>query len=145
MKSLILGILLVGAAAATAQDMRENAGRSLFSDQKATRVGDAVTILVVETSSATNDAKTSTSRASDISLNASGKVGASGMPDVTAGVGTGNSFKGEGGTSRSGSVRAKLTAQVDSVLANGNLLINGNRRIKLNAFERLLTFAYSSA
>ena len=51
----MLPLLLLAAvfsAAAGAQDMRENTMRSLFADQKAAHVGDAITIMVVETNSA---------------------------------------------------------------------------------------------
>jgi len=118
--------------------MRDNLGRSLFADQKANRVGDAVTILVVETSSATNGAQTSTSRSSNLSLSSTGKVGTSNLPEIGLGVGTGNDFKGEGTTSTNGSVQAKLSARVDSVLGNGNLLINGNRTIIVNGEEQTI-------
>jgi flagellar L-ring protein precursor FlgH len=120
------------------QDMRDNLSRSLFSDQKANRVGDAVTILVVETSSASNDAKTTSSRESGISLSESGKLASKSLPEIGLSVGTGNSFKGAGGTSTQGSVRAKLSARVDSVLANGNLLVNGSRTIIINGEEQLI-------
>jgi len=136
-RMIMLGVALgVMAGSASGQDMRENLSRSLFADQKATRVGDAVTILVVETNSASNDATTSSSRQSDLSLSASGKTGTSSAPDVSLGLGTQNSFKGQGSTETNGSIRAKLSARVDSVLSNGNLVINGNRTIVINGEEQ---------
>lgn len=51
-------LMLVLVSSLTGQDMRRYIGRSLFSDQKAFTRGDAVTILVVETTNASNDAKT---------------------------------------------------------------------------------------
>jgi flagellar L-ring protein FlgH len=139
-RAFMLGVALVVMGGwAAGQDMRENLNRSLFADQKATRVGDAVTILVVETNSASNDATTSSSRESNLSLSASGKTGSSSGPDVNVGLGTGNSFKGEGATATNGTVRAKLSARVDSVLTNGNLLINGNRTIVINGEEQQIT------
>jgi flagellar L-ring protein precursor FlgH len=126
------------ASMAIAQDLRQNAARSIFSDQKATRIGDAVTILVVETSSASNDAQTSASRESNLSLSGSGKTGNSTLPDLSLGLSTGNSFKGEGATSTHGSLRAQLSARVDSVLPNGNLVINGNRTIIVNGEEQTI-------
>ena len=68
----IIGILATNDA--ISQDMRENLSRSLFSDQKANHVGDAVTILVVETSSASNTAQTTASRTSNLSLTATGNL-----------------------------------------------------------------------
>ncbi len=139
MKKVMLILLTVTlGAVAQSQDMRANAARSLFADQKATRVGDAITILVVETSTASNDAKTTSSRESNISFNASGQTGTSNLPQVGLGVGTGNSFKGEGGTSTNGNIRAKLSAKIDSVFANGNLWINGTRTITVNGEEQTI-------
>jgi flagellar L-ring protein precursor FlgH len=133
--------LLICAGSALAQDMRGNIGRSLFADQKAAQTGDAVTVLVVETSSASNDASTSAERASNLSLSAAGNAGSHSMPDVSVGIGSGNSFKGEGATSSRGSVRARISARVDSVLANGNLVITGNRTIIINGEEQVITIS----
>jgi flagellar L-ring protein FlgH len=142
MKRWCVGLLSVAVVSvACAQDMRENVGRSLFSDQKATRVGDAVTVLVVESSSASNDAQTSAERESNISFSAAGQAGTSSLPDVSLGVGSGNSFKGQGATSSRGSLRAKISARVDSVLPNGNLVINGKRTIVINGEEQVITLA----
>jgi flagellar L-ring protein FlgH len=138
----VLGIIvLVIACGAMAQDMRGNVGRSLFADPKATRAGDAVMVLVVETSSASNDASTSSDRESNISMNASGKVSTSNIPDVSLGVGTVNGFKGSGATSSNGSIRAKISARVDSVLANGDLVITGHRTIIVNGEEQRITLS----
>jgi len=121
--------------------MRQNYNRSLFSDQKANRIGDAVTILVVESSSASNDSKTETSRASDISLASSGKSGSSTLLDVGASIGTGNAFKGAGSTESKGSVRAKISARVDSLFANGDLWISGNRTISINGEDQIVNIS----
>lgn len=131
-------MLLMGASTAFAQDMRGNLSRSLFSDQKANQIGDAVTVLILESTSAVNDAKTATSRGSDISLSANASTGSSSGTNIGGGIGTGNQFKGEGTTSNRGSLRAKIAAHVDSVLANGNLVINGSRSITINGEEQTL-------
>jgi len=121
--------------------MRNNIGRSLFADQKAARPGDAVLVLVVETSSASNDARTSSERESNLSLSASGKNGNSTPLDIAGGISTGGSFRGEGATSSRGSVRAKVSARVESVLPNGNLMITGNRTIIVNNEEQVITLS----
>ncbi|HTX18022.1 MAG TPA: flagellar basal body L-ring protein FlgH [Bacteroidota bacterium] len=136
--NVIIGALMFLAATALSQDMRENLSRSLFSDQKANHVGDAVTILVVETSSASNNAQTNASRESDLSLATAGNVGSKNLPSVGATIGTGNTFKGSGSTSTSGSIQAQISARVDSVLPNGNLYVNGNRTIIINGEEQTI-------
>ncbi|MCX6135303.1 MAG: flagellar basal body L-ring protein FlgH [Ignavibacteriales bacterium] len=135
-------VVLVCAAAVgsmvQAQDLRENLSRSLFSDQKANHVGDAVTVLVVEASSASNDSKTSSSRESGISLSGSAKAGATPIPDAGFNLGSGNTFKGSGATQSQGLVRASISARVDSILSNGNMWINGSRLISINGEEQVI-------
>lgn len=140
MKHFVTSVIVVTliSSALLAQDMRSSISRSLFADEKASRLGDVITILVVEASSASNNAKTSTTRESDISLNGSGKVGAKPLPDAGMNIGTGNKFNGEGSTTSQGSVRAKITARIDSVLTNGNLFINGSRTISVNGEDQLI-------
>jgi flagellar L-ring protein FlgH len=142
MKKKTFLALLIAVILAThlvlSQDMRENLSRSLFSDQKANHVGDAVTILVVETSSASNTAQTNASRESDLSLATTGNAGTKNLPSVGATIGTGNTFKGSGATSTSGSIQAQISATVDSVLPNGNLFVVGNRNITINGEEQII-------
>ena len=137
----ILPVMLAACAfagSAGAQDMRENVMKSLFADQKAGHAGDAITIIVVETNSATNDASTNSSRESNFSLGA--QTGAT-SPGINVGLGTANGFKGQGGTSSKGTVQAKLSARVDSVQPNGNLYISGNRVITVNGEKQTITIS----
>jgi len=137
--TVLVSAIVAAAYPATAQDMRENVNRSLFSDQKANHVGDAVTILIVETSSASNDARTTSGRSDEVSLGAKLKTSSTNSgTDIGFNFGTGSSFRGEGGTATRGSVRGKLSAQVDSVLANGNLVIKGKRSITVNGEEQTI-------
>ncbi|HTY09874.1 MAG TPA: flagellar basal body L-ring protein FlgH [Bacteroidota bacterium] len=132
---------LFAANGALSQDLRENLSRSLFSDQKANHVGDAVTILVVESSSASNSVQTSASRASNFSLTANGGMttaNANPLSGASATAGTQNSFAGQGATSSAGSIQAQVSATVDSVLPNGNLYVVGNRTIVINGEEQII-------
>ena len=141
MKSAV-SILLIAAAAVVqlhGQDLRTNVNRSLFADQKAIRVGETVTVLVVEVAQASNDATTNTSRASDLSLNASMSTpGGTTSSGATAGIQTGNGFKGAGSTTNNGVMKAKISAHVDSVYANGNMFISGSRNIIINGDEQIM-------
>ena len=123
----------------SAQSMKENGFRSLFSDYKAVDVGDAITIIVVESSEASNKAEKATGRKSDIGLGASGAVDATALPSVDFDLGTRNEFKGGGSSKSSGMVRTKLSALIDSVLSNGLLRIKGSRKIVVNEEEQMIT------
>mgnify|MGYP001591156016 FL=1 len=123
------------------QDLRENITRSLFSDNKATRPGDAITILVLEVNSATNGATTSTQRTSDLSLSANGSAtGIGNVPafDANFGLGTNNSFTGGGSVSSRGDVRARISATVDSIYSNGNLHIIVRRTISIAGEDQII-------
>jgi flagellar L-ring protein precursor FlgH len=117
---------------------QESIHRSLFADEKARRVGDIITIIIQESSSAANDAKSSAIRESDISLSGSGSVNGKALPGGSVSIGTGNKFSGEGATSSRGSVRARISARVDSVASNGNLFISGVKTITINGEDQII-------
>ena len=132
MNKKILIIIILLTAFAFAQDMRQNAFSSLFSDQKANKIGDALTILVVESSQASNSAQKSSGKKSDLGFNLSSGSGA----PTEIGINSNNDFKGGGSTQATGVFRTKISATIDSVLANGNLLIKGSRKIIINSEEQ---------
>ncbi len=140
MKSLlyIFACAAIAAAPLAGQDLRTNVGRSLFADQKANRVGETVTVLVVEVAQASNDATTNTSRSSDLSFNGSLSTPGAAASGAAAGVQTGNGFKGEGATTNRGVMKAKISAHVDSVYGNGNMFISGSRNIVINGDEQIM-------
>ena len=119
-----------------AQNMRRNAQYSLFSDNKAAQLGDAVTIVVLESTQASNNSETSAGRASDLGFSAAGAVGTTSTPSADISLGTKNDFKGTGSTQTTGSIRTKISAVVDSVLANGNMIIRGSKKITINGEEQ---------
>lgn len=135
MKKIIFLIVFM-TVALNAQVVPDNSFNSLFADKKATKIGDAITILVVESSQAVNQAETSTGRTSDIGLNGSGGVGATKLPSGSFSLGTKNSFKGSGATKTSGMVKTRISALVDSVLGNGLVRIKGSRTIIINGQEQ---------
>lgn len=121
-----------------AQDMRQNAYASLFSDQKANRQGDAVTIIVLESTQASNNSETNAGRKSDVAFAFSGGMDKTTLPNVNLKMGSGNDFSGQGSTLTTGNIRTKISAIVDTVLANGNLVIRGSKKITINGEEQMI-------
>lgn len=132
----------------------------LFMDRKARRVGDIVTIEIVESSSASNKATTETDRESSLSAGVEKFFGIedryldSNHPDfkqfrdfnpfAAAGEASvkgsmSSDFEGNGITSRSGDVKATLTARVVEVLPSGNLRIIGSREVTVNHEQQIIT------
>ncbi|MDR1045753.1 MAG: flagellar basal body L-ring protein FlgH [Candidatus Adiutrix sp.] len=120
----------------------------LFADLKARRVGDIITINIVENSRASKNASTSTGRSNSISAenNAlmgwenTGNIPAIGSvfnkmkisPSVGVDVNYDSSFSGRGTTSRNENITAKMSARIIQVLPNGNLVVRGSQEIMVN-------------
>jgi len=111
---------------------------NLFKDLKAARVNDIVTISVVETTSATDNATTDLDRQSNLKASWAGILETfqtSGMIKELANSNTvnfGNTFGGKGATTRSSNMTAYITARVIKVRPNGNLVIRGARDVRVN-------------
>jgi len=130
---VILGLafLLLGMDSAWAQFI-QNSSRSLFSDVKAFKEGDALMILITEVTEADNSASSTEDRSTDLSGNASISTGSGSNTKLGVGLNTGNRFQGSGSTSRSEKIKSKLSARVVAVEENGNLKIEGKRTTKVN-------------
>ena len=115
----------------------------LFVNPKARRVGDIVTIKIVESSKASNNASTNTGRDSSVSIGLDQFLGfendftPNNQVAKIAGKAS-NKFTGEGGTSRSGNLNAYITTRVIGVLPSGNLAISGSREVIVNNEKQLI-------
>jgi flagellar L-ring protein precursor FlgH len=105
-----------------------------FSDVKARNIGDIVTINIVESASASKNAKTKTSR--DSSIEASWAGVSSKLAGAWVGadqkVNFANSHDGQGETTRSSYLNAFITAEVIDKTPSGNLVIRGSRQVQVN-------------
>jgi flagellar L-ring protein precursor FlgH len=110
---------------------------SLFTDQKAFEVGDLVTILLMEYSQGSNESSTNTG-IEQLFESSSGATGAADiLPSFGLKAGIANDNKSNGGTSRQGSLRGKLSARVVEVLSNNNLKLEGQRKVLINGEEQV--------
>ena len=119
------------------------ASMSLFQDTKAARVGDVVTVHIVENAKGTKDAGTKTGRTSALSASAAALFGAPNniTNRMNADASFDTSFDGSGSTSRSGALTADITTVVTDVLPNGNLKIEGHRDVTINREKETITLS----
>jgi flagellar L-ring protein precursor FlgH len=127
----------------------EDTRPDFFSDMKAQRVGDIITINIVETSRASKQASTSTSKSSSRSstidsffgLEQPGVLPTPGGFNLLKGVDySGQSqFTGTGSTSRNENITAKVSARIIQVLPNTNLVIRGSQEILVNNEKQYIT------
>jgi len=138
-KSLLIAVAVLFSAQAFAQTLRDNPGFSMFSDEKANKIGDMITIIVVESSQASNNAEKSTSRKSDLGFNANVNTGAASSPNTAVGIGSNNGFNGSGSTKAGGMLSTRISATVDSLRPNGNMVISGIRKTVINGEEQVIS------
>jgi flagellar L-ring protein precursor FlgH len=104
--------------------------RPLTADNRAARVGDAITIQVIESAVASANADTGTGRRNNIGVDLA--VSHPRSRSATASVGMNGEFDGGGQTQRAGRLVAQLTVTVKEVLPNGDLLVAGEQTLTIN-------------
>lgn len=109
---------------------------SLFSDLRAQRVGDLVTLIIVEQSRAEQRATTTLGQESSVSLGPGGGLLHGIIPDVR--LSGGDDRQAGGSTVRGGSLEARVTTQVTEILPNGTMVIHGYQMIQVNGEMQLL-------
>ena len=109
---------------------------TLFEDQRARRVGDIITIVLVEKTNASKTASTSTSKNqhTDIATPSiyGGPVKYIGKEILSATADADRTFKGEGDSTQSNSLSGRVSVTVTEVLPNGNLMVQGEKLLTLN-------------
>ncbi len=109
--------------------------RSMFSDRKAAMIGDIITVVIIESA-----------KAQDMSSSKRGKNFEVGVPkgegplDFIPKLGAKGEtkYKKAGATSKTGGIQAKVSASVLKVMPNGNLLIEGEKRVRIDNEEQVI-------
>ena len=108
----------------------------LFADLKARRVGDVLTIVLNESTNASKNAVTKTAKTTAVANTGPtifGKtITTKGVPILNTSMSGADSFDGEGSSTQSNSLAGSLTVTVIDVQANGNLVVQGDKNLKLN-------------
>ncbi|HOD53100.1 MAG TPA: flagellar basal body L-ring protein FlgH [Candidatus Cloacimonadota bacterium] len=111
---------------------------SMYSDHKSFTVGDVLTVLISESSSAKSGAKSQTDRSFNHSFNTeAGKGPLDFIPLSGLGASAANTSKGDANTSREGSLKANMTVRIVDIDNNGNLIIKGSKSVKINGEEEI--------
>jgi flagellar L-ring protein precursor FlgH len=140
MKMISFAILILAASASYADSLwpggQANAGNgaNLVTDKRALKVGDLVTVRIVESATAEQNTNLTTSKEASVGggAGAGSWSGSSSLPVTSYGVGGSEAFRGGGSSARSGSILTTLTARVIRVLDSGNLVIEGRKSLKIN-------------
>ncbi len=108
----------------------------LFEDRKAGRVGDILTVRLQESTNASKNSATSTSKSTESDLTNPTVFGApitaNGIPLFQGSLSGESTFDGAGSSSQSNSLLGDITVTVVERLPNGNLRIRGEKWVTLN-------------
>ncbi len=116
----------------------------LFEDLKARRVGDILTILLVERTDASKKASTSVSKANGVDFpnpTLFGKPFSSRGRTLETSIDTDQEFEGEGDSSQSNALNGRITVMVSEVYPNGYLRVQGEKIVTLNQGDEYLQFS----
>lgn len=126
----------VGNVVPTGSLFNQMASNSLYSDSKARRVGDIITVTLQESTQATKNAKNEYGSETAAELNPI--TGFGGLPinlgskSIQLGIDSSNDFKGDSKADQSSSLTGNISVNVLQVYPNGNLMIRGEKWIQLN-------------
>jgi flagellar L-ring protein FlgH len=111
-------------------------GQTLFDDPIARRIGDILTIVLAENTNATKSAVTTTKKTTTEAMAAPTLLGGSltlhGRALLNNSLNDASTFDGEGDSSQSNQLTGSISVTVAKVLANGNLLVRGQKWITMN-------------
>jgi len=113
--------------------------QSLFTDIKAHKVGDILTVLIYEQNSASNKVESKTEKSTQASLK--GGPGAGPLdfiPLFSLDGANSNVYDGKGENTRNGTLRAKMSITVIDVKSNGDLVIEGSRTLGISGDRETL-------
>ena len=127
--SLTLSAVLCGAAFAESL-WQADSTTLMYSDKRAAKVGDVLTVVIVE--SATSSSTASTDAKKDTKTDVSPGVGPWIKNIPAFQYSAGDQLKASGSTSRATTFTAKMTVTVKKVNANGNFEIEGTRLVQTN-------------
>jgi flagellar L-ring protein precursor FlgH len=133
--TLLLILSIVGCYPLRADSLWKENSAGPYSAQKVHKVGDIVNILILESSSAKNLSGTKTDVKDDLGAkfthNLARLAPIIGANNQIAGQ-LSNRYSGDGSTTRSSNVSARIAALVTEVLPNGNLAIKGQHKVEVN-------------
>ncbi|GAA0787644.1 flagellar basal body L-ring protein FlgH [Marinobacterium sediminicola] len=107
----------------------------LYSDGRAHRVGDIITVVLTERTQSSKSASTTVDKSNNMSIGAPNLLGRDltvlGNP-LSASMNSDSAFDGEGSSDMSNSLNGNITVTVHQVLPNGALLVRGEKWLTLN-------------
>lgn len=112
-----------------------SSNNGLYTDTRAHKVGDLISVQLDERTSASKNAGTTLGKSNDLGF---GALAIGGRPvtvngyDTSVGLSNSSDFNGTSDASQSNSLTGNISVSVIKVLANGNLVVRGEKWLMLN-------------
>ena len=130
-------------------------GLALFEDNKARRVGDILTVIMVAKTDASKTAGTNSKKKTGVDVSAPVILGSAltfGAPgliplasnvnnDLSAKLNSNQTFSGQGDSNQSNSLNGRISVTVSEVLPNGNLVVRGEKLLAINQGNEYVRFS----
>jgi flagellar L-ring protein precursor FlgH len=124
----LAALLVAIPGAGHCEDLYRNSNwPAMSADQKATNVGDLITVMIFEAAESSNLQQNSSKKKTE----AGGSIGGFGV-DESVGIEFGGGYTGRGEVRRADRLVATLTVTVREVLPNGDFLIGGEQWLRVN-------------
>lgn len=128
-RAALMAFALTTAGTAHGADLfRLNGWSSLAADPHAAQVGDSLTVLVYESSKATNSTQNGTRKSGHLG----GQLTGGATHTQSGAIDLSNTFDGTGQTGRAQQMLAQISVVVDGLLPNGDLHVSGAQTVKIN-------------
>jgi flagellar L-ring protein FlgH len=114
-----------------------DSGVSLYSDSRAFRVGDVVTVTLEETTNASKSAGTKFSKDSGVNVAAPGLLGKT-FAKAAIDLNAGRTFEGDATSTQQNALTGAITVVVQEVMPNGLLRLAGEKLLTLNQGEEFI-------
>ncbi|MFN3676530.1 MAG: flagellar basal body L-ring protein FlgH [Sphingomonas pseudosanguinis] len=112
---------------------------ALYEGWRARRVGDPLTIVLVERTAASKSANSKLGSKGDLGINppTTGPLGSL-LKSTDIGMGGSRNFNGSGAADQSNSLSGEISVTVAQVFANGTMLVQGQKRVTLNRGDEFI-------
>ncbi len=136
--ALLVGMIAMhGACAQSSQSLiNPESFRGPAADQRAYRVGDVLTVYVLETTRARSQAATDSDRSTGFAADLSAP-----STNYNGSIVVQGKSKGAAQTTRVGELRAQLTVRVEAIEANGLMRIKGTQVLEVNKEQQRITLS----
>ncbi|SFW37505.1 flagellar basal body L-ring protein FlgH [Luteibacter sp. UNCMF366Tsu5.1] len=126
---------------ATGSIYADQQSMELFADPRAHRIGDILTITLVESTQASKKAATSTNKKNGNTISSPTLLGQGlkiGGKSADSSLSSNNAFAGDGTSSQSNQLTGEITVTVAQRLSNGALVVRGEKWLTINQGEELV-------